>query len=76
MSNCDARSVFVDLAEMRRDSSDQNRMASRKAETLLGRSTIDPWTPFSMISLKPLSRVVMTGSPDASASRHAFENGS
>ena len=68
--------MIVDLAAMRRDGSDQNRMASRKAMMSLGKPIMEPWTPSSMISLKPLARVVTTGNPQASASRQALEKGS
>src|SRR5206468_5511077 len=76
ISNCAARWMFVGLAAARRDGSDQKRIASRKAGKSPGGSTIDPCTPFSIISLKPFERVVITGKPQASASRQALENGS
>jgi hypothetical protein len=37
---------------------------------------IEPWILSSMISLKPLARVVITGNPAESASRQALEKGS
>ncbi|PYL78400.1 MAG: hypothetical protein DMF26_00790 [Verrucomicrobia bacterium] len=76
MSNCDARSILTDRTLSRRERSDQKRIASRKAIRLPASSTIDPWTPSSMISPNPLERVVITGNPLASASRHALEKGS
>jgi hypothetical protein len=68
--------MIIDLAEDRRALSDQNKIALRSPSMSLARSTMEPWTSFSMISLNPLERVVITGSPEASASKHALENGS
>ena len=76
ISNCDARFVLADRAASRREGSDQNRIASRKRTRFAGSSTIDPCTSSSMISLKPLERVVITGNPLANASRQALEKGS
>src|SRR6266566_4416531 len=68
-----ARSIFAERAAARRDGSDQNRSASRKPTRLPARATIEPWTLSSMISQKPLARVVITGNPQASASKQALE---
>src|SRR5205823_13526471 len=74
ISNCAASWLFVDLAAARREGSDQSRIAFRKARRSRACSTIDAWTPYSMISLKTLERVVITGKPQASASSQALEN--
>jgi hypothetical protein len=42
ISNCDARSIFAERARIRRNGSDQNRIASRKAMRFPALSTIDP----------------------------------
>jgi len=68
--------MFVDLTAALRAASDQNHKASRKPTRSFAQSTIDPCTPSSIISLNPFARVVITGRPQASASRQALENGS
>src|SRR5439155_32980 len=70
------KQLVVGLTVARRTASDHNWMASRKPTRSFAKSTIDPCTPSSIISLNPFARVVITGKPQASASRQALENGS
>jgi len=71
------RTVCLSVSlQARHTASDHNWIASRKPTRSFAKSTIDPCTPSSIISLNPFARVVITGKPQASPSKQALENGS